>query len=240
MRESRNCLYKADANDNVGVVIIDPEYPRLFLDAGETVPVRTAAGTEIEIITLQTKVPAFFKVSIEEIGDGDEIKKHGSVIGHAVSQVYHSSQVERSAYFQKLTIPKGYPMHITNFIPSETIFDFWKQSFAVPFNLIIEHGETPFEFYSAKHNIAAGKEIFLSDMKVENNNLKEKLLPAEISSAVPKIIIGYAKSNIAKNEKIRFGNIVGHGYRFKGREDNIRAIRKTYRFIKGSIYEHSW
>ncbi len=208
--QPKKLLYVIDERDNVATALDE-------LRGAETLPVRSAQGTSMGELTLQSHVPRFFKVAIRPLADGEQVVKWGKVIG----------TVKAGAY----TIQPGTVVHITNFLPSPKLIEFWGgDPIAFPANKIIESGYTPFEMGEVKRKFQEGGNIVFADLKLPAG------FPDLLPSHEPDFVVGRAVKEIDKGHQLHLGCVVAGDYMFKGNQQQIDAINMCYKFLRGKIY----
>lgn len=97
----KKIVYKVNPRDNVGTALD-------HLRRGEEYPIFEEGKGKIGKITLKTDIPKWYKVSLTEIGEDEEVIKFGFPIG-----------------FSTMNIEPGVVVHVTNII-LDTQFDFYK------------------------------------------------------------------------------------------------------------------
>jgi len=221
----QNYLFKVGVNDNVATALAN-------LKAGQTVPVLSAEGRQVVEIRLRAHVPIFFKVALEELHDGDAVRKWGHDVGTVVSRVYHhEAQPEETP----LNVPAGMVVHVGNFIPSDDLLKFWNSDIAHAANTIVEkycsnNQFAPYEFGVAKRQIAVNGTIRAGD--IDFKGMRNLLLPPEND-----FIVGRTVETIAQQTRFRLGCCQGGKFMFPGETENVEVIQKFYRFLKGRFHE---
>jgi hypothetical protein len=225
----RTALFLASPGDNVAVALGN-------LQPGMHVPLLSSNGQQVAEIMIQADVPIFFKVSITELQDDEELIKHGCKIGRVVSKVYSSGSLDRKAEHLPIALPPGTPLHLTNFVPSSSLIALCGGSLAQALGVSFSLCKPDYGFGIARKKITAGQEIRRSHIST-NQRMKElldRLTPAKDSP-----VLGCASDTIAEGALVRLGCIAASPYLYQGDAAKVEMLGEYYRFLKGRIYEHS-
>lgn len=224
--KARACLFKADPADNVATSLGD-------LFEGREVSVLSDEGAEVARVTLRAHVPTFFKVALDELRDGDVVRKWGHEIGRVSSLVYHHEGGRETP----VTVPVGTPVHVGNFTPAAALAEFWGGDLARAASAIVETyrrrgGFAPYEFGMTKRQLPDGHTIRLRDVQL--HGLRAAIVPPD---AGEDFIIGRARGRVAAKALLRLGCCIGAPYALPGEDDTVEVINKFYKFIKGRFHE---
>jgi hypothetical protein len=215
----------AAPGDNVATALAN-------FSAGDEVPVMTSEGVTMSRIVLRGDVIKFFKVAVADIPDEGTVRKFGEAIGQAVARSY--APKPSAANFFK--VAAGAPVHLTNFIPCERLLEQWggwerAASTVVRAHLKGQSRHYPYELGEVNRNFGAGQEIRLRDLHMDER-LGNMLFPRNRDA-----VVGQSICPVAEGSPLRLGCCVGGSYLYPGQEAMIENIRRTYRFLKGRIYE---
>lgn len=219
------CLFLNDPSDNVATALGD-------FKAGETVSAVTSEGRRVRDIELRARVPAYFKVNVSELSDGDPIVKLGSVIGVTVARTLAQKDGAGARSAVLIKIPPGTPIHDTNFIIAQELWRAWG-SFAPAFDAITElqfvSRQAPFKFGKAVRNIGVGGDIRLADVEV-HESLRRRFFAA--FSLPEDGVIGRALTRIPVHSYLRLGCCVEKEYELPVRADQVNALIIAHRHSK--------
>jgi len=218
-------LFLHDPSDNVATALDS-------FEAGAAIPVVTSEGKRVREIELRARVPAYFKVNVSELSDGEPIVKLGSVIGVTVARTLARADGACVSGITPVTIPPGTPIHDTNFIVTGEVWRAWG-GFALAFDAITElqllSRQAPFKFGKAVKNIGAGSDIRLADLEI-HEALRRKFFAG--LSVAGEMIVGRALTRIPVHSYLRLGCCMEKDYELPIREENVNALAAAYRHSK--------
>lgn len=224
---SQGVLYMAAPGDNVATALAN-------FSAGDEAPMMTSEGVTMSKIVLRGDVLKYFKVAVADIPDEGAVRKFGEVIGRAVARSY-APRPSAANFFK---VEAGAPVHLTNFIPCERLLGQWG-GWEYAFNTSVraylkrQSRHNPYELGEVNKTFGAGQEIRVRDLHIDER-LSNMLFPRDRDA-----VVGQSVCPIAEGSPLRLGCCVGGSYLYQGPEAMIETIRRTYRFLKGRIYEIS-
>lgn len=218
-------LFQHEPSDNVATALDS-------FEAGTTLPVVTSEGKRVWELKLRARLPAYFKVNVSELSDGDPIIKLGSVIGVTVARTLTQTDGAGGRAVTPVTIPPGTPIHDTNFIVTAELWREWG-GFASAFDAITElqlfSRQAPFKFGKVIKNIGAGSDIRLSDLEI-HETLRRRFFAR--SHAAAEMVIGRTLMRVPMHSYLRLGCCMEKEYELPIRAENVKALVVAYRHSK--------
>lgn len=223
----RSALFQAAREDNVAVALDN-------LHAGQRVPLLSSDGRQMDEITLQADVPVFFKASITELHDGEEIVKHNHRIGSVVARIFHDGSSPDEPTESPVSLPIGSLIHLTNFICSSAMADLWNGNLAQAIGICFALCRPDYEFAIATKKIASGQSIRRSHVRLNPHivGILDRLIGDDP-------VIGCSITHIGEGALVRLGCISPSEYKYRGDPEVTEVISRFYRFLRGRIYANS-
>lgn len=219
-------LYLHSSNDNVAQALE-------AIEAGEEVSVITVNGRHVSSVVVRVRVPKHYHVSIRNLKHDDPVIKDNWEIGRVIAEYYDPGDRKNKSvrFCGQLGLPRGYPVHLGNFIPSKGLWEIWGNDLAVPADLIDKIGETePYQIAKMAGDVAEGKEITLSNLSV-TEDLRVKLFPG-LDAA---FVVGKTFATLPEGTLLRLGFCRDKKPLLKTDEKNIGVMEQWRKLVSEKI-----